>query len=101
MSEDSAIYGFPKPKRWESRKYIAWIKTRPCIICGSPAEPHHIKGVGNLSGGAMKAPDWAVIPLCHPCHRQMHEDSEQWNGQWELALKTLGAAITEGLLKCK
>jgi len=91
---------FPKTKRWTSEKYLAWIRKQPCIICGIPgAEPHHLKGAGGMSGTGMKAPDWATMPLCHPCHRMMHEVPAVWPDQWEYIARTLGRAINEGQLK--
>lgn len=88
----------PKPTRWKSVKYINWIKQQSCIQCGSPAEPHHLKGIGGMSGGSLKAPDWAVSPLCHPCHDEMHRKPELWPQQWGWIAKTLGQAIEEGVL---
>ena len=91
---------FPKPTRWQSKKYQAWIKKQPCILCGHfEAEPHHMKGVGNMSGGKLKAPDWAIMPLCHRCHSKMHHEPDLWPHQWELALRTVGQAIEEGFFK--
>lgn len=88
-----------KPTRWRVKKYTDWVKTQPCIKCGRPAEPHHMKGVGNMSGGGLKAPDWATMPLCHPCHDEMQRTPEMWPDQWEYALRTVGEAITSGFFK--
>ena len=90
---------FPKPTRWKSKKYEQWIKTQPCLWCGNEAEPHHLKGVGNLSGGAVKAPSWAVMPLCHKCHMQMHDNPERWPEQWEMVARTIGSALDAGVIK--
>ena len=87
----------PKEKRWQSKRYIDWIKKQTCAVCGAPAEPHHIKGIGHMSGTALKAPDWAVSPLCHPCHDSMHHRPS--SEQWEIIARTLGKAIQEGVLK--
>ncbi len=89
----------PKPARWRSKKYIEWIKTQPCFLCQAPAEPHHIKGIGDMSGGGLKAPDWAVMPLCHPCHDRMQRNPGMWPDQWEMIVVTLGRAIEDGVLK--
>lgn len=90
---------FPKPQRWASKKYIDWIKEQPCVVCGAPAEPHHIKGVGQMSGGKLKAADWAVMPLCHVHHDAMQHTPELWPEQWEYIARTLGKAITDGFFK--
>jgi len=90
----------PKPKRWKSKKYEDWVKTQVCIVCGNPAEPHHIKGVGNMSGGGLKSPSWACMPLCHEHHMEMHSmDTLMLLSQWEFIARTLGAAIDEGILR--
>jgi len=48
-------------------KYLAWIRTHPCVVCGvnrgieaSHTGPH---GLGQ------KSPDTSAIPLCHRHHR--------------------------------
>ena len=58
-----------------------------------------MKGVGNMSGGGLKAPDWAVSPLCHSCHDEMHHTPALWMEQWEMIARTLGKAIEEGVFK--
>lgn len=86
-------------KRWKSKKFEEWVRTQPCVICGDEAEPHHIKGVGQLSGVGLKAPSWAVMPMCHMHHANLHDDPSMWDAQWEWALRTLGEAIEQGVLK--
>lgn len=79
-------------------KYLKWVRTQPCIRCDNPdADPHHIKGQGNLSGVALKAPDWATMPLCARCHDIIQKEAPV--EQWEWALRTLGNAIEQGVLK--
>lgn len=54
----------PDP-RWRSRKYLDWVKSLPCVMCGAPADdPHHLKHVGGLSGAGLTAPDGYVLPVC-------------------------------------
>lgn len=90
---------FQKNKIWKSKKYTDWIKEQPCYVCGAPSEPHHLKGIGCMSGAGMKAPDWATMPLCRTHHDEMHQSSEQWEEQWEMIVRTLGKAIDEGFFK--
>lgn len=92
---------FAKPKRWSSKKYTDIVKEFPCMKCGRPAEPHHIKGTGNLSGGGLKAPDWATMPLCHEHHMEMHGKDADLQSQWEMIARTLGGAIECGKLIVK
>ena len=84
---------------WRSKKYLAWVRQQPCIRCGAEAEPHHLKGIGNMGGVGQKAPDWATMPLCRRCHDDMHRDSSGWEYQWEMIVRTVGNAISEGVLK--
>lgn len=88
--------GTPDP-RWRNRRYLQWVKTLPCVMCGQPADdPHHIKGVGHLSGAGITAPDWAVMPVCRFHHDEIHATPELWPLQWEWITRTLGAAIEQG-----
>ena len=77
-------------------KYIKWIYTLPCCLCGAEAEPHHIKGIGHFSGGGLKAPDWLAMPLCREHHAIMHADPHQWADQPLMVLRTLFAAVEAG-----
>ena len=47
-------------------KYKSWVRTLPCLICGSIAEAAH---TGDDGGKALKASDHSCVPLCHRCHR--------------------------------
>ena len=67
-----------KSPPWRSEKYLAWVRTQPCLMCGGPAEAHHIKGVGNFSGAGVKASDILTMPLCHKHHDAMHMEPERW-----------------------
>jgi len=89
----------PKPTRWHSIKYENWVRSTGCIICGQPGQVHHAKGVGHLSGTALKAPSWATMCLCECHHGLMQEYLLKKEVQWELIGKTLGRAIDEGVFK--
>jgi hypothetical protein len=54
-----------KPQR--SRLYLAWIRTLPCVVCGSTRgiEASHT-GPHGLS---QKSSDYSAIPLCGKHHR--------------------------------
>ena len=90
----------PKNKAWRSPKYLAWVRTLPCCICGRPAgEAHHIKGIGHMSGIGIKASDAMTMPLCREHHSEMHQDMNMQPDQFEYICRTLGRAIDEGVLK--
>lgn len=40
-----------------------------CMVCGNPAERHHIKTRG--SGGTDD--DWNILALCRLCHIKIHQ----------------------------
>ncbi len=83
-------------------KYLAWVRTQPCVACGiwateeTPNTPHHIKGVCHLSGGSMKCTDLGVMPLCHMCHLNQHKHPTEQQVLW--AFQTLDKAVEEGFL---
>ncbi|WP_262927376.1 DUF968 domain-containing protein [Phytohalomonas tamaricis] len=64
-------------QRFRSRQYLNWVKQQPCCCCEAPADdPHHIKGIGHLSGAGLTAPDSFAIGLCRPCHDALHARPE-------------------------
>ena len=54
-----------RPRR--SREYLAWIRTLPCVVCGSTRyiEASHT----GPHGLGQKSSDYSVIPLCIKHHR--------------------------------
>lgn len=85
--------------RYKNRKYLNMVKLEDCVMCYAPADdPHHIIGQG-MGGMGMKAPDWAVMPLCRNCHTKIHNSPELWDSQWEYVAKMLGKAIESGFFK--
>lgn len=87
-------------KPYRNRKYLDWVKTQPCSVCGAPADdPHHIIGVGHMSGMGMTAPDSMVMPMCRPHHDWIHRTPEEWPNQWQWIARTLDKALQEGVIK--
>ena len=69
----------PKPKTFRSKKYLAFIREKPCLACHNPETVPHHEGLGaNMMGG--KPPDSHAVPLCGPCHRVRHDMGK---GFWE------------------
>lgn len=86
-----------KTRPFRSAAYKAWVKSLPCCNCAAPADdPHHIKGVGNLSGAGLAAPDTYLMPMCRGCHSWIHTTPEAWPMQWEWIARTLAKAVDEG-----
>ncbi len=46
-------------------KYLAWVRTLPCVVCGKRAEAHH----AGDHGMGQKPPDRTAIPLCRFHHQ--------------------------------
>lgn len=105
-----------KQSRLELPKYIKWIRTLECVVCGEPGHdnnqivPHHIKGVGHLSGGGLKAGDEWAMPMHKLCHDRFHIEALKYGymivhgkvdvaDQWEWVARTLARAVQEGVLK--
>lgn len=61
-----------KPAR--DKKYLAFIRSLPCLVCQrpGPSDPHHEqeKGHGTMAG---KCSDYRTVPLCHTHHRERHD----------------------------
>lgn len=66
----------PKHKRIVCRRYLRWIKTKPCVIaitddlvgfsdCSGPIDPHHV--IPRSLGGA----DTETLPACRKHHEQI------------------------------
>ena len=56
-----------------SKKYLEYIKEKPCLACGQmPVDPHHMEAVG--MGGANKDgfKDYSCVPLCRFHHSEYH-----------------------------
>lgn len=72
----------PKRQRWESKKWLKWVKSQQCCGCGSSADdPHHI--IGHSQGGmGTKAHDLFTIPLCRDCHNSLHADMHAWEAEY-------------------
>lgn len=96
----------PKSPPWKSTKYLAFVRTLPCVVCDGAygdSEPHHLIGHKRGAMGA-KHSDFETFPLCHRHHRELHDCGythwEDWHGDqhWHI-LKTIKAALVAGILK--
>ena len=65
------IQPHPKPKNLRSKKYLDFIKSKPCIWCGrSEAEPHHERRFSD-GGTGLKPSDIYAVPVCRVCHGKL------------------------------
>src|ERR1043166_2168890 len=51
------------------KKYLAWIRTWPCLVCRSSFEIEAAH-TGDDGGMSLKSSDYSAIPLCSDCHTQ-------------------------------
>jgi len=90
----------PKPIRWESEKYLSFVRKLPCRVCGKTAGiAHHLIGHGEGKMGS-KASDMFTFPLCNEHHQQLHHDVNTWERQhgdqlWHVK-ETINRALVVG-----
>lgn len=61
----------PKVKPARSRKYLAWLRAQPCVVCGSREDveaSHH-----GAHGTATKPSDHEALPVCRVHHHRWHQ----------------------------
>ncbi|MDG2639217.1 DUF968 domain-containing protein [Vibrio parahaemolyticus] len=93
----------PKPIRWESEKYLSFVRKLPCRVCGKTAGiAHHLIGHGEGKMGS-KSSDMFTIPLCHVHHQNLHLDMNAWEGQhgdqlWHVK-ETINRALVVGAIE--
>lgn len=64
----------PKPCTLRDKRYLGWIRTLDCAVCGrkGPNDPHHVNKEGH-GGKGIKGDDTRAIPLCNEHHREFHD----------------------------
>ena len=88
----------PKPQRYKNEKYLVYIRSLPCALCGRQAEPHHENGALNERGLATKN-DYLSIPLCRNCHEKREQSGVAIEGAKKLIIKLLIIFIESGRRK--
>ncbi|WGE81815.1 DUF968 domain-containing protein [Actinobacillus equuli subsp. haemolyticus] len=88
----------PKEKRFESSKWLQFVKSQPCVCCGKRADdPHHIIGQGRGKMGS-KEHDLFVIPLCRVHHNELHCNAQlfeqNYGKQTDLLFRFLDRALS-------
>lgn len=86
-------------KPYRNKKYLKYVSSLDCCMCGAPAdEAHHIIGLGSFGGMGTKASDILTMPVCRGCHTKIHQNPEYWQEQPMWILKTIDRAAREGEL---
>ena len=69
----------PRKREGDSRSYLNWIKSLPCLVTGLPAEdPHHLMrlreddGRKAIKGMGRKHEDRWALPVTRIVHDQLH-----------------------------
>ena len=64
------IYPVPKHHILRSKKYLNFIRSKPCFLCNKPAEPHHERRYAD-GGTALTPSDIYAVPACRECHGKL------------------------------
>lgn len=78
------------------KKYMGEIASLGCVICGSPAEIHHIR---QGQGMSQRASNFLVIPLCPHHHRlgghgeSIHQGQGMFEMRYDDELRLLAKTI--------
>ena len=68
-SEVRMTAGIPKPHTKRCARYLRWIRTLGCVVCGKRSEAAHV-GPHGLS---IRTDDWRALPICHHHHQTARE----------------------------
>ncbi len=72
----------PKIKPVRDPKFLAFIRSQPCLICGGKDQVHaHHTETGGIG---TKGSDHSAVPLCWNHHREVH-DKYGKRGPWSEA----------------
>tara|TARA_Y100001963_G_scaffold20324_1_gene25906 strand:+ start:202 stop:468 length:267 start_codon:yes stop_codon:yes gene_type:complete len=57
----------------DTKEYIKYIKSQPCLVCGSyPVDPDHLDAVGINNNRKPSKRDYTCVPLCREHHSLRH-----------------------------
>ena len=77
------IYKDPKPVKYRNKKYLAWIRSLPCLICGKQSDPCHVRRHYWGAGEGLTPHDYCAIPLCREHHSYANE--REWGSDRQIA----------------
>lgn len=76
---------------YRSEKYLNFIRSHPCLMCGKPSRATHQRFLGG-GGTSLKPPDSHCLPLCDECHKRQEADSVKfWCEYWLSEVPEAGA----------
>ena len=67
-SIDKGGLAHPEPRRIRDREHVRFVAKQPCLICGVPSDPHHLRFAQHPALGR-KVSDEFTVPLCRGHHR--------------------------------
>ena len=63
----------PKPETYKNEDYLKFIRTLPCVICGKPAEPCHVRKLIWGAGTSQKSHSYVCVPGCRQHHNYVEK----------------------------
>lgn len=70
---------------YRSPAYLAYIRSKPCVVCGNPETIAHHEPM-KQGGRGIKAPDTYCIPLCVRCHNDRHTIGSAFLNSYDLKI---------------
>lgn len=67
-----------KPKAYRSEKYLKFIRSKKCIVCGKKAVAAHVRKQYWMAGIAKKPHDYVCISLCDYHHKLLDSHSVEY-----------------------
>lgn len=76
------MHNSPREFRIRDARYLSRVRSHGCLICGMPAQAHHLTKA-EWTGTGMKVGDNWTVPLCALCHHDLHRfgDEQTW---WDM-----------------
>lgn len=60
--------------------YLEYVRAQPCCGCGFAGRQHAHHNIANRFSSA-KVSDVCTMPLCGPCHAELHADWPAWEAK--------------------
>jgi hypothetical protein len=74
----------PKPLHYQNPRYLDFIRSQPCDVCGDTrVDAHHLSSRGS-GGKPWSGSDYSALPFCRAHHQSYHSLGE---GQFEIVYR--------------